>query len=165
MTYENKTGLGIFTQYGTRSTGNSVGTDNTPGATSELNLEVSGNSLQSLFLPPYTVPKGAKFVRATLVVHEAFTLTGTTPTLQIGGTAPGTNGLTLSAAQLGAVASVDVSSALAGTWATASTTGATASEKVTLALGGTTPAVTAGVGKASIVMQYIYKNRTLGASN
>lgn len=166
MPYQNAAGINVFNQYGPRSTGNTVGTDHVQNAVHELSLEISGTSLaDSLFIPPYVVPKGVRFFRATVDVRQAFTLTGTTPTVQIGGTAPGTNGLTLSAANLGSVATVDVSAGLTGTWATASATGTTASEKVTIALGGTTPAVTSGAGKASIVMSYIYKNRELGSTN
>jgi hypothetical protein len=166
MPYVNQAGLNVSNQYGPRSTGNSVGTDHSQNASHELSFEFSGTSLaDSLFLPPYVVPKGSKFVRATLVVHEPFTLTGTTPGLAVGGAAPATNGVALTAANLGSVQSIDVSSALAGTWATASTSGTTAAEKVTVALTGTTPAVTSGVGKASLVISYIYKNRTLGAVN
>lgn len=166
MPYLNQAGIGVYNQYGPRSTGNSVGTDHSQNAVHELSLEITGTSLNdSLFVPPFVVPKGARMVRATLVVDQAFTLTGTTPTVQIGGTAPATNGLTLSAANLGSVQSVDVSASLAGTWATASAAGTTAAEKVTIALGGTTPAVTPGVGKASVVIGYIYKHRDIGSVN
>lgn len=166
MPYLNQAGLNVFNQYGPRSTGNAVGTDHTQNAVHELSLEITGTSLNdSLFLPPYVIPKGVRFTRATLVVDQAFTLTGTTPTVQFGGTAPATNGITLSAANLGSVASLDVSASLAGTWATNSAAGTTAAEKCTLALGGTTPAVTAGVGKASLLLNYIYKHRDLGSVN
>jgi hypothetical protein len=166
MPYVNQAGLNVSNQYGARSTGNSVGTDHSQNASHELSLEFSGTSLaDSLFLPPFVIPKGAKITRATLVVHDPFTLTGTTPGLAVGGTAPATNGVAITAANLSSAQSIDLSSALAGTWATSSTTGTTASEKVTIALTGTTPAVTPGAGKASLVINYIYKNRTLGAVN
>jgi hypothetical protein len=166
MPYTNEAGIGVFNQYGPRSTGNSVGTDHSQNSVHELSLEFTGTSLNdSRFLPPYVVPKGARFTRATLVVDQAFTLGGTTPTVQVGGTAPATNGITLSAANLGSVQSLDVSSALAGTWATNSAAGTTAAEKVVIQLGGTTPTVTAGVGKASLVMVYVYKHRDIGSVN
>jgi len=164
MPYQNAAGINVFNQYGPRSTGTSVGTDHSQNSVHELSIEFSGTSLNdSLFVPPYVVPKGVRFTRATLDVRSAFTLTGTTPTVIFGGTAPATNGITLAAASLAAVAALDVSSSLTGTWATNSAAGTTASEKVTVALGGTTPAVTAGVGKASLVLHYIYKNRELGS--
>lgn len=166
MPYVNNAGLGVFNQYGARSTGNSVGTDHSQNSVHELNLEITGTSLaDSQFIPPYVVPKGVRFTRATLVVDQAFTLTGTTPTVQFGGAAPQTNGITLSAANLGSVQSIDVSASLAGTWATASAAGTTASETCKLQLGGTTPAVTAGVGKATLALIYIYKHRELGSVN
>lgn len=165
MAYESKTGLNVNNQYGARSTGTSVGTDWSKNSAHELTIEFSGNSLQDRFMPPFVLPKGARITRAELNVLEAFTLTGTTPTVIFGGTAPATNGITLSAATLGSVATTDQSAALTGTWATNSAAGTTASEKVTNTLGGTTPAVTAGVGKASLVIRYVYKNRELGSFN
>lgn len=166
MSYENTSGIGVFNQYGPRSTGNSVGTDHTENAEHELSLEFSGTSLHdSTFLPPFVVPQGARFLSAYLFVEEAFTLTGTTPGVAIGGTAPATNGVAITAANLGAVGAVDISAALAGTWAVDATAGTTASEKVKIALTGTTPAVTSGVGKASVVATFIYKHREKGAVN
>jgi hypothetical protein len=156
MAYENKSGIGVFNQYGPRHSGNTAGTDDD---FDELTLEFSGNSLQSTFLPPCVIPKGARIQRATLFIDEGFTLTGTSPTVQVGGTAPGTNGASFTATDLGTVGAIDVSSKFAGTWATNSALGTTASEKVTIALGGTTPAVTPGVGKATLWVEFRYKKR------
>ena len=165
MSYESKTGLNVSNQYGTRSTGTSVGTDFSKNSVHEISIEFSAASMQDRFMPPYVVPKGARMTRATLNVLEVFTLTGTTPTVIFGGTAPATNGITISAATLGAVGTSDQSAALTGTWATNSALGTTASEKVTNTLGGTTPAITPGAGKASLTITYVYKNRQLGSVN
>lgn len=166
MPFENKTGLNVYSQYGPRTVGSTVGTDHSKNARHELNFEFTGTSLaEGTFLPPFVVPKGARFERATLTVHQAIVITGTTPGLAVGGTAPATNGLALTAANLGTVATLDVSSQLAGTWATASAAGTTAAERVTIALTGTTPVVTTGTGKVSLVIVYSYKNRELGATN
>ena len=159
MTYEANTGLGgVHNQYGPRNTGLTAGTD---CDFDELVIELTGDGLNDLFLPPVVIPKGTLFQRAVLSVDQAFTLGGTTPTVQIGGAAPGTNGITLSADQLSAVGAKDVAAGLAGTWDPTSTTGTTANEAVTVQLGGTSPTVAKGVGKATLWIEYRYKARAV----
>jgi len=165
MSYENKTGIGVFSQYGPRSVGTTAGVQQAENSIGQVSIEFSGTSLQDAFIPPLVVPKGAHFLRYVLSVQEAFTMTGTTPTLIFGGTAPATNGIVLTAAELAAVGTKIPASAGTGTWSTTSATGVTASEKVTFALGGTTPAVTTGVGKATLTAEFIYESRTLGSAN
>jgi len=165
MAYENKSGLGVFNQYGPRSVGTSVGVEHSDDSIHQLSIEFSGTSLQDSFLPPLVIPKGAHFLRYVLSVHEAFNITGTTPTVIFGGTAPATNGVVLTEAELEAVGTKIPASAGAGTWSTTSATGTSASEKVTFALGGTTPVVVTGVGKATLTAEFVYKNRTLGSAN
>jgi hypothetical protein len=165
MSYENKTGIGVFSQYGARTVGTSVGLETSNDSIQKLSIEFSGTSLQDSFLPPLVIPKGAHFLRYVLTVHEAFNITGTTPTVIFGGTAPATNGVVLTEAELEAVGSKVPASAGAGTWSTTSATGTSASEKVTFALGGTTPVVVTGVGKATLTAEYIYKNRQIGSAN
>ena len=150
----------VHTQYGVRNTGLTAGTD---CDFDELTVELTAAAFQDgIFLPNVVIPKNTHFQRATLTVHEVFTLTGTTPTVQVGGTAPGTNGLTLTAAQLGAVGSIDVAADFTGTWSPTSTTGTTANEAVTIALGGTTPAVSGTVGKATLWIEYRYRDKNAG---
>jgi len=159
MSYENSSGRNVFTQYGSRNTGVSIGTDHTYGAEHELTIEVTAQELVANgagYLPPFVLPKGARFTRATLSVHSPITITGT---LTYGGTTPGTNGIPLTAANLANVAntSIDLSASLAGTWATNAAVGTTAAEKVTYT-GPTT--VTKDAGKATLTLKYIYKQRT-----
>lgn len=158
MSYENSSGRSVFTQYGTRNTGISIGTDHTYGAKHELTVELTALELQNSggFLPPFVVPKGARFIRATLSIHSPIT---TTTTVNVGGTAPGTNGIPLTTGNLGNAANtvIDLSSSLAGTWATNAAVGTTAAEKVTYSGGGT---ITRDGGKATLTLEYVYKQRT-----
>lgn len=151
MGFEASTGLGVSNQYGPRNTGGSIGTEKSHNSLQTMSIELTGEMLNSSFMPPYFVPSGAKVVRATLRVNEAFTVSAA-GTVAIGGTAPGTNGVVLTEAQLEAVGTKDVSSVAIGTWATASATGTTASQKVAKLITGT---VTSGVGKATLVVEYI----------
>jgi hypothetical protein len=157
MSYENKTGLNVSNQYGARSTGLTAGIDDD---FDELTIELTGDGLNNIFLPPVVIPKNSRMQRATLHVDQAFVLGGTAPTVQVGGTLPGTNGITLTATDLGSVGAKDVASELTGTWATNSAAGITANERVTIALGGTSPTVTPGVGKATLWIEFRYKART-----
>lgn len=159
MAYENTAGLGVFNQYGPRSTGNTVGVETDKDSIHQMSVTFNNRSLQDAFLSPFNFPKGAKVLRYLLSVDEAFTLTGTTPTLIVGGTAPATNGVVITAAELAAVGTKTPASTGTGTWAVASTTGATATERVTKALGGTTPAVTVGAGRGTLLVEYVYKTK------
>lgn len=159
MPFSNTHGLGVFAQYGKRETGGTVGSESTDTSTRDYSITFTGESLNSGFLPPVTLPKGAKFVKAILRVDEAFSVTGTSPTVIFGGTAPGTNGIVLSEAELEAVGTKTPSSTGTGTWAVGSATGTTAAEKITKTLGGTTPAVAATQGKATLVLTFINKTK------
>ena len=153
--YENTAGLTVNNYYGPRDTGGSVGVEHSEDSVHQLAIQLTGDSLNWSFLPPVVVPKGAQFKRAILRVDEAFSITGTSPTVILGGTAPGTNGIVLTEAELEAVGTKTPASTGTGTWAQASATGTTAAEKVTKTLGGTTPAVAKGVGKATLLLEYV----------
>src|SRR6478736_3630627 len=142
--FENSAGINVSNFYGPRNTGGSVGVEHSDDSIHQLSVALTGDSLNWNFLPPVVMPRGAQFKRAILRVDEAFVLTGTTPTVIIGGTAPATNGIVLTQAELQAIGTKTPASTGTGTWAQSSTTGTTAAEKVTKALGGTTPAVTKG---------------------
>ncbi len=159
MPFENNTGLGVFSQYGSRNTGGSVGTEETGNSIRGYAVAFTGESLNSGFLPPVVLPRGAKLLRAALRVDEAFTLGGTSPTVIFGGTAPATNGVVITAAELGTVGTKTPASTGTGTWAVASTTGTTAAERITRALGGTSPTVTSGVGKATLILEFVNKTK------
>ena len=157
--FENSAGLGVSNFYGQRDTGGSVGVERSQDSVHQLSINLTGDSLNQTFMPPVVVPKGAQFKRAYLRVDEAFALSGTTPTVIIGGTVPGTNGFVLSEAELEAVGTKTPASVGVGTWAFASATGTSAAEKVTKTLGGTTPVVTKGVGKATLVLEFVNKTK------
>jgi hypothetical protein len=105
------------------------------------------------------VPKGTQFKRAILRVDEAFSITGTSPTVIFGGTAPGTNGIVLTEAELEAIGTKTPASTGTGTWAQSSSTGTTAAERVTRTLGGTTPVVSPTVGKATLILEFVNKTK------
>lgn len=160
MPFEANNGLGgISNFYGPRDTGGSVGSEETDNSIRQYSVAFTGASLNSSFLPPVVLPRGSKFLRATLRVDEAFVLGGTTPTVIFGGTAPATNGIVLSQAELQAIGTKTPASTGTGTWAVGSATGTTAAERVTRALGGTTPTVSATVGKATLLVEFVNKTK------
>lgn len=159
MPYENTAGLNVSNQYGQRFSGNSVGVERTSNSVEVLSVNFTGTSLNEAFLPPVYVPRGAHVLRYVLRVDEAFVLGGTTPVVNIGGTAPATNGVALTQAELQAVGTKIPASTGAGTWSVTSATGTTASERVAKSLTGTTPTVQAGVGKATLSVEYIFDTK------
>lgn len=155
MAYENSAGLGVTNQYGVRNTGGSVGGERATGSFQTLCVNLTGEMLNSAYVAPAYMPKGAKVTRVLLDVDEAFVVSAA-GTVAVGGTVPGTNGVVLTEAQLEALGSKDVSSVAAGTWATASATGTTAAQKLTTAITGT---VAATSGKATLVIEYFHSNK------
>ena len=156
MAYENTAGLGVNNQYGVRNTGGALGLQDHDGLISQLAFELTGEMLNSGFIPPVVVPKGALFTRYFLRVDQAFALTGTTPALSIGASGSvGTNYVSLSKTELEAVGTKKPASTGAGTWDVASATGTTAAAKVAFALTGTTPAVSATQGKATLILEFV----------
>lgn len=159
MGYENSAGIGVNNYFGARNTGGSVGVETTDNSIHLMSIAFTGASLNSSYLPPVYVPKGAQVKRYVLRVDEAFSITGTSPTVIFGGTAPGTNGVVLTESELENVGTKTPASAGTGTWATSSSTGTTAAEKVTKTLGGTSPVVSASQGKATLIVEYFYKTK------
>lgn len=159
MAYESATGLNVYNQYGARNTGGAYGQEKSVNSDNRMVIHLTGEMLNSGFIPPVYMPKGARVSRYFLDVDEVFVVTGTTPTVIIGGTAPATNGIVLSETELENAGSKVPASAGTGTWSTSSSTGTTAAERVTKALGGTTPAVAATQGKATLVIEYQLVNK------
>lgn len=150
MAYENSAGLGVYNQYGARNTGGAIGADSTSGKTSTITVDLTGEMLNSGFMPPVVVPKGALLKKAVLRVDEVFVVS-TSGTVAIGGTAPGTNGVVLTEAKLEAQGTSDVSALAIGTWATASATGTTAAQKIAKAITGTVGATS---GKGQLILEF-----------
>lgn len=157
--FENSAGLNVSNYYGSRDTGGSVGVERSDDSVHQLSIAFTGRSINQTFLPPVVVPKGAQFKRAILRVDEAFSLTGTSPTVIFGGTAPGTNGIVLTEAELEAIGTKTPASTGTGTWAQSSATGTTAAERVTRTIGGTTPVVSPTVGKATLILEFVNKTK------
>lgn len=160
MAYENTAGLGVFNQYGARSTGGTVGVETSDNSVHLLTVNLTGEMLNGTFIPPLVVPKGALFRRAILRVDEAFDLGGTTPTVRIGASGSvGTNGIVLSEAELEAVGTKAPASTGAGTWSFTSSTGTTAAAKVAFDMGGTSPTAVATAGKATLILEFVNKTK------
>ena len=157
MAFENSAGIDVSNHYGPRNTGGSVGVETSKDSIHQLSIDFTGASLASSFLPPVVIPRGAHFLRYILRIDEAFVVTGTAPTLIFGGTAPATNGIVLTEAELEAVGTKIPASDGEGTWDVASATGTTAAELVTKALGGTTPAIATTQGKGTLIAEYVFK--------
>lgn len=155
MAYENTAGIGVNNHYGARVTGNAIGVETSDNSVHLLTIQFTGASLNETFLPPVYVPKGALFKRYTLRVDEAFAVS-TSGTVQFGGTAPGTNGVTITEAELETIGTKVPASDGEGTWDIASTTGTTASQRLAKVVTGT---VTATQGKATLICEYVNKTK------
>lgn len=163
MGYKNEAGLNVYNHYGVRATGGTVGVERNEGVRWVMKLSLTGQSINDAvggFLPPFVVPKGANFEKATLRVDEAFVVTGTTPTVRVGSAGSiATNGFVISEAELETVGTKDLASAGAGTWAIGSTTGLTAAAEVAIDLGGTTPVVATTAGKGTLILEYTFATK------
>lgn len=158
--FENTAGINVSNFYGGRDTTyGTVGLEHSEDSIHQLSIAFTGTSLNQAFMPPLFVPKGAQFKRAILRVDEAFTLGGTSPTVIFGGTAPATDGIVLTQAELQAIGTKTPASAGTGTWSQSSATGTTAAQKVAKTLGGTSPTVTTGVGKATLILEFVNKTK------
>lgn len=159
MAYEKTSGLNVFNHYGPRETGGTIGVERSTDSVHQLSIGFTGDSLAvGEFVAPVVMPAGARVLRYVLVIDEAFTVTGTTPTLRFGSAGSvSTNGVALSETELEAEGAKIPASTGSGTWSTTSATGLTAAAEVAFALGGTTPAIAAGSGKGTLIVEYIYK--------
>lgn len=163
MAFENSAGINVSNYYGPRNTGQSVGVERSTDSIHQLSVFFTHEDLENSYLPPVVMPKGAKVLRYLLVVDEAFTLTSdTTATVQIGSAGSvATNGVSITGTELSTTGAKTPASTGLGTWATSSTTGLGAAAKVAKALGGTNTAVTPGAGQATLLVEYVYKTRTV----
>lgn len=158
MGYSNTAGLNVFNHYGSRTTGGAVGSEKETGNKRTMKIDITGQSIADAiagFVPPVYLPKYANLDKVTLVVDEAFVVTGTTPALSIGSSGSvGTDYVSFSKAELEAVGTKAIASTGAGTWAFSHAAGLAAAAKVGFALTGTTPAIAATSGKATIIIEY-----------
>lgn len=149
MSKENSAGLGVNNRYGTLSTPDAAaGVFKTEGAYNELVIEFSGDNVNNDDIAGF-IPAGATPVNWVLEVKSAFTLTGTSPVLNVGTDgSESTNGLQMSEANLESVGTVE-SSSFNGTW-DARLASAT---NVAAALGGTSPTISGG--EARLIVRYV----------
>lgn len=155
MAYENSAGLGVTNHYGTRTTGGAVGLEHGENSTNVLTFNLTGEMLNSVYVAPVKMPKGALVRRATLRVDEVFVVS-TSGTVAIGGTAPGTDGIVLTEAKLEALGTSDVSALGIGTWATASATGPLTAQTIAKAITGTVGTTS---GKGTLTVEYYFKTK------
>lgn len=160
MGYENSAGLGVFNQYGRRDTGGSVGVERSDDSIHVMSINITGAMLNGTFIPPVVMPKGALVKSYRLRVDEAFVLGGTTPTVRFGSSGSvATNGVVLTEAEMENIGTKVPASAGAGTWSTTSSTGLTAAAEVAFDMGGTNPTSSSTAGKATLMIEYVYKTK------
>jgi hypothetical protein len=154
MTYANSAGLNVHNHYGPRSTGASAGVEHSQDSTVRMSFCITGEMLNSGFVPPVNVPKYASFKSAQITVHEAFVVTGTTPTILVGAAGSvATNGFIITETELETLGSRKLANDGEGTWDIAHATGTTAAALVDFAFEG--DAAVTNAGRATLVLEYI----------
>lgn len=154
MAFENTAGISVHNHYGVRDTGNTIGVEQSNDSIHQLSVDISAKQLEDAFLPPFVLPKGAHFLRAWVNIDEAFA--GVTDITVGEKGAETTNGVGLVAADL-TVGVREPATGPTGTWAFGSATGTTDAKTVGIVHTGTPTA-----GKGTLVLEYIYKVRTVG---
>ena len=143
----------VSNHYGPRTSTSAKGVLETDGVVNELSIEFTGAEVSAgayVLLAPY-LPAGAIVQAAYLRVKEAFTLGGTTPTIEVGTEgSEATNGFTITEAQAEAVATYNLTSALSGTWAAP----LAAQTTIGLAMAGSSP-TSAATGVGEVVIRYV----------
>jgi len=151
MTVEITGTRGVRAIYGTRETGGGMGVIKTEGVSNELTVDLSVESITGDAWASVKIPAGSIPVEAYCEVTEAFTVTGTTPTINVGTEgSEATNGVEVTEAQAEAVGAYDITASLQGTW----TSPLAAETEIGVALSGTTPALTGTAGKARVTIVY-----------
>lgn len=155
MGYESNTGLGVYNHYGLRDTEAGVvsgGQVHGSGSIQEAVIYITGDDFNGTanFNTQLTIPALSIVQEAFIEVSEVFTLGNADNIFSVGtDTSESTNGITIANPDvLGSTQ--EMVGDLNGTWA-ASLVAATS---VGVAVSGTTAAVTAGSGKAKVVIRY-----------
>lgn len=150
----------VRNQFGPRDVGGTVGVLKVEGMDEELVIDFDGTFFNDGFVGSrnFVLPAGAVIKDVFMDVEEAFVVSGTTPALEVGTAgSEATNGFTVTEAQLEATASVNLTSALSGTWDAEAPLAANTT--IGFVLSGTgTPAVT-DAGKARITIRFYRINR------
>jgi len=154
--FEANTGLNVHNHYGPRDTGGATGVYRTEGSDNELTVMVTGEILNSTFLPEVVIPAGSAITKAVAHVTEAFALStsdASLPTIEVGTEgSEATNGATLTEAQAEAVGYYDITASLSGTWS--ADTRLAADTTVGVAMTGTAVAADATVGRVVFIITY-----------
>lgn len=147
----------VHNTYNTMTIGQQIGVNHSDNAVTEITLTITAEQLQrdastnDGFLVAPVLPVGAVITRTVVQTKVAFTLTGTTPTINIGTEgSETTNGFAITQTQAQTVGTY-TGQTLNGTWASPIAAAAT----VGVALGGTTPVVTGTAGQIDIIISYI----------
>ena len=146
----------VHTQYGSRNTGTTAGVERSINSKHVLSAELTSATLGDGFIPPYVIPQYAQVTAVRLTVHTPITVGAT---FHIGGTAPGTNGVPITAANLATAGTYVLTPT--GTWAVGAFTAA--DEAVTTDATATTATNKTEGGVATLSVEYAYKNRLHGA--
>lgn len=143
----------VNNHYGVRDTGKTVGHTDVHGFENQLSMDldvaqISGDAF-TLLAPK--IPAGAHIYKVIAEVTEAFTVTGTSPTINVGTEgSENTNGIEITEAQAEAEGVYDITGSLQGTWAAP----LAAETTVGLDMDGTTPALSGTAGKVRVVIYY-----------
>lgn len=132
----------VHTHFGNRDTGGTTGVLPRVGNKESLIISFDGKLYNDVdnTLVEYVIPAGAVIKGVYMDVKTPFTVGGTTPALEVGTSgSEDTNGFTVTEAQLEATDSVNLTSALAGTWDAEAPLAADTT--VGFALSGTSPTV------------------------
>lgn len=142
----------VTVQRGARETGRTQGQIKTEGLNQEKVFELTGQLLSDLINQKVYFEAGSRLTKATLVVDEAFDLAGSS-VVEIGQDgSEATNGVSLTEANLESTGIVDVTSGLAGTFATTSVIPAYIDLGVAFSAGSVADA---SVGKARVIFEYL----------
>ena len=109
----------VHTHFGNRDTGGTTGVLHRVGNKESLVISFDGKLYNDVdnVLVAHVIPAGSVIKGVYMDVKTAFTVGGTTPALEVGTDgSEATNGFTVSEAQLEATDSVNLTSALSGTW-------------------------------------------------
>lgn len=145
----------VNSHYGNRDTGGTVGVLPSVGANEQLVVNLDGKLFADVgnVLVTQTIPAGAIIKAVYMDVEEAFAVGGTSAGVDIGTDgSEATNGFSVTEAQLEATASVNLTSALSGTWDAEAPLAA--DTDVGFALFGTTPTLSE-TGKARFIIEYV----------
>lgn len=151
MSFESNTGLNVNNHYGPRENGPGAGVIGTEGREVEFSLDITGevSTNGGPLLVDFIIPAGAIIEKAYLVVTEVAVFGNADNVVDVGTDgSEATNGFTITNDQLEAVATVDLTGQLSGTWAAP----LAADTTVGVVVSGTTASHTGG--KAKVIVKY-----------